>query len=213
MSVEEILTEISSLPNVGGCLLYGGGDKPIARNMPYPLTGSEDALLSEKVQELIQQLLGGEKDFLTVDFAERWTRLMVSRQADLMCFVLLDREADPYLVKLQADLAMSALAKDKGIQKILSRKNTIMLAMGKKVHVWDVVKFNERLDKEGIARGIIISRTPYDDNVRDKLVELENRVRIVVSDKLKEEHKRVAERIRAKGYEVKDVELSEDRWL
>ena len=213
MSVKEILAEINSLPNVGGVLLYTTTNRLIAKEILHSLNEDETDALFKTIGDLIRQFREGKRNFLEVTLFHRWNRLIASRYKNLIFLVLLYQGADTSLIKLHLDVAFHTLSQRKEIQKILSGEFTIVITLLKKIHVWDIIKFKEYLEREGFRRGIIISKMPYDKRVEDELKKQGDMIDIVISDNIKMESKNLTKRLRDQGYIVKKADIPTDRWL
>ena len=213
MTIQDVLSQINTLPEVSGALLCTLSGKLIAENMPNYQTEYRKKLLSNKMRELVRQFHGNEEDFLEINGAGNENKWIAKKYKNVVLIVLLYPGADPYLIKLSMDVALHELKKDKKILKILSGEITVLISMLKQIHVLDIFQFQENLKKEGIKRGIIITKSPYDNKVKNELSKHGSRIEIVISNKMKKELKNLTKRLEEHGYKVKQRMLITGRGM
>ena len=213
MPVQDILFEINSLQKVGGSILCTSKGEVIAKEISPYLSDYVKEILPGKIKELVLQLHVMEEDFIQMNVADTGYKWVAKKGKNLIIVVILYPECDLHLVKLHLDLAMNKLSNEKDITKILSKQITLLITMLKKVHVWDIIKLKEYLEREGLKRGLIITQIAYDNKVKDELLNQDNMIEIVISDNMKEELKKLTKKFADQGYIVKKVEISADRWM
>jgi len=213
MSVRGILLEMNSLSEVGGCVLCTSSGRIIAKEIPRYASEHQKGALSQKIVELIRLVQKRGEDFVEMPDTDTTDRWAVKRYGNIIFAVLFYPDADFHLVKLHIDLAVDSLSKEKDVQKIIAQEFTILITELKEVRVLDFLQFVDHLRREGFRKGIIITQRPYDDKVREQLLNLGNRVEIVIAEHMKNERKRLTKSIEAQGYVVKRKALVTDRGM
>lgn len=213
MSVREILSEMNSLSEVGGCVLCTSSGRIIAKDIPPYASERQKGALSQKIVELIRLVQKKGEDFAEMPDADTTDRWAVKGYENIIFAVLLYPDADFHLVKLHIDVAMNSLSKEKDVQKIIAQEFTTLITELKEVHVLDFLQFVDHLRREGFKKGIIITQRPYDEKVRGQLLKQGNRVEIVIAENMRKERKRLTKSIEAQGYIVKRKALVTDRGM
>jgi hypothetical protein len=213
MPVQDILSEINAIPKVAGSAVFSSTGILVAKRISYPAIEEEKDSLYRQMTELIPKVSADKEGFAVEAVPGKPKKILADRFHHLVAITLLNPGADTYLVKLHLDLALRKLHEDKEVVKILNREFILPIAMWKKVSNWDVVKYNEYLVREGLKKGIVITKTPYDEKVREELSKPGNRVEIVIEENMKDEFSRMKDKFEALGYIVKKAEGITDRWL
>jgi predicted regulator of Ras-like GTPase activity (Roadblock/LC7/MglB family) len=213
MSIKEILLEMNSLSEVDGCLLCTSSGRIIAKDIARYASERQIGALSQKIVELIRLLQQKGEDFIEIPDAGNADRWAVKGFGNIVFAVLLYPDADLHLVKLQIDLAMDRLSKEKDVQKMIAQEFTILIAELKEVHVLDFLQFVDHLNREEFVKGIIITQRPFDDKVREELIKQGNRVEIVIAEHMKKERKKLIKNVEAQGFAIKRKALVTDRGM
>lgn len=202
MYIQDILSQINALPEIGGSILCTLSGVLIAEDMPDYQSKYRKGVLPGKVQELVGQF-NNDEGFIELPGTGREDKWIAIKYKNLVLVASLYPGADPHLVKMHLDVSMHELRKDKKIQKILSKENSILISTCKQIRILDFFKFQDNLKKEGFNRGIIIAKMPYDNKVKNELTKQDNRIEIVISDSMKKELKRLTKSLSEQGYSVK----------
>ena len=211
MSTRKVLSEVIDLPRVGGIALCTEEGDVITEEISSYLNEYVQAVLRGKIAEVREQFKTTSEDFIELPVPDSGYAWIAKRGDGFFLLAILYPDADTYMVKLHLDFAADSLSKQKKGKKGLSEDLKILIATRKQVRLLDVISFKQKVDQDEYTRGIIVSKQPYDDRVREELAKHRGRIQIVIAEDMKKERKRLAEQYSAQGYKVKETELVTDR--
>jgi hypothetical protein len=213
MAVEEFMSEINSLPHVGGSILCTLSGKIVTQAMQNFANEYQRGSFSAIILNIFRKFDESGEDFVEMPQPDSGNTWIALKYRGIILIVFLYPEADMYLIKLQLNLLAKKIGDEKEVKKILAKESAILITTINQIRILDVLQLHDHIRREGYTKGIILTQTPYNSRVNEELQKYSKRIEVIITDDTKAKRKNLTKEYENQGLAVKYKTFIADRGM